>query len=182
MPESHIVIWIDRPDYEHIQRAYARLHLTPSQIVRIAVDRFLTDENYRYRHPFAVPQAIDRDPGDEKFEPRYPVDDPPTRRPGHAEAGTKVSFRIDRGRRDALREILHEPDFGLGAFVRGALVSPGFVLGSRYIEDRFRDLVGDTEHLLRLWHDAPADSVYDIGLIDAQVDMSRRRGAVLKRR
>jgi hypothetical protein len=181
MPECHIIVWIDRYDYEHIQRAYARLHLTPSQIVRIAVDRFLTEGRYRQQHPFAVPQSIDRDSGAEEFEPWYGVDDPPTRRPGHAEVGTKVSFRIDRGRRDTLREILHEP-YGLGAFVRGAMVSPGIVLDSRYIDERFRDLVGDTEHLLRRWHYAPADSVYDVGLIDAQVDMSKRRGAVLKRR
>jgi len=173
MPESHIVIWVDRDDYEHIQRAYARLHLTPSQIVRIATDRFLTDENYRYRHPFSVAQPVERE---------TPIGAPEPKTLGRAENGIKASFRIDRGRRDTLREILQEPNFGLGAFVRGALVSPGVVLGSRYIDDRFRDLVGDAEQLLRLWHDAPLDSVYDVGLIDAQVDMSRRRGAVLKRR
>jgi hypothetical protein len=172
MPESHLVIWIDRDDYEHIQRAYARLHITPSQIVRIAVDRFLTDEAYRYRHPFSVAQPVERE---------TPIGAPEPKTPGRAENGTKVSFRIDRGRRDALRGILREP-YSLGAFVRGALVCPGVVLGSRYIEDRFRDLVGDTEDLLRLWHDAPLDSVYDVGLIDAQVDMSKRRGAVLKRK
>lgn len=172
MTESHIVIWVDRDDYDHLQRAYARLHLTPSQVIRIATDRFLTDLDYRQQHPFAVAQPVERDPPDGEDEPN---------KPGHAENGTKVSFRIDRGRRDALRGILREP-FSLGAFVRGALACPGVVLGSRFIDDRFRDLVGDAESLLYSWKHAPGDTVYDIGLIDAQVDMSKRRGAVLRRK
>lgn len=172
MSDSHIVIWVDRDDYEHIQRAYARMHITPSQIVRIATDRFLVESEFRRKHPFAVAQPVERDPKDGEDEPEIP---------GRAENGTKISIRIDRERRDALRAILREP-YSLGAFVRGALVCPGVILGSRYLDDRFRDLVGDVEHLLRRWHDAPLDSVYDVGLIDAQVDMSRRRGAVLKRR
>lgn len=187
MSESHIVIWVDRADYDHLQRAYARLHITPSQVLRIAVDRFLTDLNYRQQHPFAVAQPIERDPpGGEGelvgLDPDDEEDEPAkTRKPGHAENGSKVSFRIDRGRRDALRAILREP-YSLGAFVRGALVCPGVVLGSRYLDDRFRDLVGDAEALLSYWDNEPGETVYDVSLIDAQVDMSKRRGAVLRRK
>lgn len=171
MSESHLVIWVDRDDYDHLQRAYARLHITPSQVLRIAVDRFLVDPDYRYRHPFAVAQPVERDPPEGEDEPN---------KPGHAENGTKVSFRLDRGRREALRGILREP-FSLGSFARGALVCPGVVLGSRFLDERFRDLVGDAETMLRRWHDAPQEPLYDVELIDAQVDMSRRRGAVLRR-
>lgn len=171
MSDAHIVIWVDRDDYEHIQRAYARMHITPSQIVRIATDRFLVESEFRKIHPFAVAQPVERDPEDGEDEPEIP---------GRAENGTKISIRIDRERRDALRAILQEP-YSLGAFVRGALVCPGVILGSRYLDDRFRDLVGDTGGLLRYWHDAPREPVYDLEWIDAQPDMTRRRGAALKR-
>ena len=172
MPDSHIVIWVDRDDYEHVQRAYARMHITPSQVVRIATDRFLVESEFRRKHPFAVAQPVERDPEDGDDEPEIP---------GRAENGMKVSFRIARERRDALRAILREP-FSLGAFVRGALLCPGVILGSLYLDDRFRDLVGNTEGLLRYWHDAPQEPVYDLEWIDAQPDMTKRRGAALKRR
>lgn len=166
-----MVVWVDRDDYDHLQRAYARLHITPSQVLRIAVDRFLTDEHYRQQHPFAAAQPVERDSPKGEDEPN---------KLGHAENGTKVSFRLDRGRRDALRGILREP-FSLGAFARGALVCPGVVLASTYLDERFRHLVGEAETMLRRWHDAPQEPLYDVELIDAQVDMSRRRGAVLRR-
>lgn len=171
MTESHIVVWIDRDDYDHLQRAYARLHITPSQVIRIATDRFLMDTDYRPQHPFAIDVA-------QPVEPERPWLIP--QRPTQARNGRKVSFRIDPRRRDALRDILREP-YSLGAFLRGALSGPGTVLQSDYIEERFRDLVGDADSVLRYWHDAPAGAVYDLDLLDAQVDMSKRRGAVLKR-
>lgn len=43
MPEGHIIIRMDRDDYIFLQPGYDRLHLTPSQIIRLAMDRFLTD-------------------------------------------------------------------------------------------------------------------------------------------
>jgi len=58
MSEVHIVIRLDRDDYRFLQPGYARLHLTPSQIIRLAIDRFLTEPPYRPYQPFAVPRPV----------------------------------------------------------------------------------------------------------------------------
>lgn len=173
MTDAHLIIWVDRDDYDHLQRAYARVHITPSQLIRIAVDRFLTEPDYRTLHRFAVSVA-------QPVEPENTWSTDISKQLIHAENGAKVSFRVDRNRRDALRDILREP-YSLGAFVRGALITPGIVLNSRYIDGRFRDLVGETQALLRIWRDAPAEPVWDLDLIDVQPDMTKRRGAALKR-
>ena len=161
MPDSHILIRLDKADYALLRRAYTRRHLTPSQIVRIAVDRFLSEPGYRSGHPFAVPRPVVNDDLEEE-EPTGPSHD-----------AMSISARIAKDRQQALTALLAPPGFGLAPFCRGAICEPGHVLDSAYLVNRMLDLVGARD--LYCWPDAPLRQVnLDI---DAQPDMTRRRGA-----
>lgn len=136
---SHLVIWLDADDYRHLRRAYSALHLNPSQIVRIAVDRYLNDPNYRPRHPFATPAAVDTDDWSESE--------------GRALNGKKISIRIERSQRERLKNLLAGSRFSMGAFCRGAIMEPGIVLSGDYIQECMELLV--VERNVEFWLDVP---------------------------
>jgi hypothetical protein len=166
MPEGHIIIRMDRDDYTFLQPGYARLHLTPSQIIRLAMDRFLTEPRYRSGHPFALPRPVVNED----------LDDAPA--VGAALDPVTLSVRVDRDRRDVLKTLLDPPEYGLGAFCRGALVAPGHVLESPYLEQRMLILCAERD--IYFWQSPPLHEL-EIDL-DTQPDISHRRGQARRRR
>ncbi|HHX91213.1 MAG TPA: hypothetical protein GX700_15915 [Paracoccus sp.] len=148
MPETYearIVIRMDRDDYHYLQSGYERLHFTPSQIVRLAVDRFLIEPEYRWHHPFALARPV--------YSPDL-EDLPET---GAALDPASLSVRVDPERRELLKTLLKPPHYSLGAFCRGAIVAPGQVLGSEYIHERMLDLCAERDYYF--WRPPPAQMI-----------------------
>ena len=144
--EAHIVVQMDRDDYRFLQPGYVRLHLTPSQILRLAADRIVTEPGYRGSHPFALPRPVVNED----------LDDAPE--VGSAVAPATFSVRIDHTRREQLKGLLRPPRYSLGAFCRGALVAPGDVLESKYVEDRMLVLCAERDYYF--WETPPFHQVY----------------------
>ena len=144
--EVHIVVQMDRDDYRFLQPGYVRLHLSPSQIIRLAADRFVTEPGYRSRHPFALPRPVVNED----------LDDAPE--VGSALEPATFSVRIDRTRREQLKGLLRPPRYSLGAFCRGALVAPGEVLESKYIHDRMLALCAERDYYF--WETPPFHHIH----------------------
>lgn len=166
MSEAHIVVRLDRDDYRFLQPGYVRLHLTPSQVIRLAVDRFLTEPEYRSQHPFAPPRPVVNED----------LDNAPGT--GAALEPATLSVRIDLNHRELLKTLLRPPEYSLGAFCRGALVAPGCVLESNYVEERMLLLCGEREYYF--WH-TPPTHVINLDL-NTQAGARNRRSEARRRR